>query len=163
MLTALHGHSSALQQEAPSGPPSHLGSSAGSHPSAPQTLGIPNCFQGGGAYPLWRGAGRSVAVRGGWVQWVWGGHGVRPALGAPSTGCRGGRRPAGEQDTWGAKARGLGQAQGWGLRSPVPQHPGQTAGTTTSGGSSPHPPGCPLHHTWCLPQPSHPCPMWGSP
>lgn len=119
----------------------------------PRPWGSPTAFRVGGASPLQRGAGGSVAVRGGWEQWALGWHRVRLALGAPSTGCRGGRGPAGEQDAWGARARGLGQTQGWGLRSPVPQHPSWESWDQHPGGLQPP------HHLWCLPWPScpHPC------
>lgn len=124
---------------------------------SPSGPGDPQLFSGWGAPPLQRGAGGSVAVWRGWEQWVRVGHGVRPALSAPSTGCRGAWGPAGKQDAWGARARGLGQAQGWGLRSPGPQHPGQRGWD---------------QHPWRLqlpPSPSMPLlaklpsPAWGSP
>lgn len=124
MFAALHGHSSVLQQEAPLGPPSHPGGPAGSHSSASLTLGTPSRFQGGATSALRRGASGSVALRGGWEQGVWGRHGVVTGLGAPSTRCQGGRRPAGEQDTWGRRTSKLGQAQGWEICSSGPQHPG---------------------------------------
>lgn len=94
---------------------------AGFHSSGPQALDIRICFQGGGTSPLRRRAGGSVAVRRGWEQRIRGWHRVQTALGAPSTRCQRGRGPAGKQDTWGARAKGLGQAQGWGSAHLAPR------------------------------------------